>query len=106
MAAGILNLALLCKDGEGAYFTVAAWLPTHDHLLRELLSSPDLNLRPEKRYTTTGRQGSVHMVADRSERVFVAITRVGYPGRVAHVALRELQDDIVSVSLPLITSAR
>ncbi len=33
----ILNLALAVKDDHDQYFVVAAWLETHDTVIRELL---------------------------------------------------------------------
>ena len=33
----ILNLALVVKDDRDEYMVVAAWLETHDHVIKELL---------------------------------------------------------------------
>lgn len=35
----ILNLALAVKDERDEYFVVAAWLESHDNVIRELLRS-------------------------------------------------------------------
>jgi hypothetical protein len=91
----VLNIALVCRGDDDDFFSVAAWLPSHDAVLRELLSSPDLRLRPGKRYSTNGKQGSVHFVADDGGRVFCAITKVGYPSRVAHMCLDDFQDKVL-----------
>jgi len=92
----ILNLAMAMKDDESDdYFVVAAWLPTHDTLIKELLSSPDVFISPRKRYSTTGRSGSIHFAADDGGRVFICITKEGYPARVAHMCLEEMQDHIL-----------
>ena len=92
----ILNLALLVrKDFEAEYLTVAAWLPSHDAVLRELLSSPDLRLRPGKRYSTNGKQGSIHFISDEGGRIFCAITKVEYPSRVAHMMLDDFRDKLL-----------
>eukprot|EP00613_Pedinella_sp_CCMP2098_P049799 CAMPEP_0171848750 /NCGR_PEP_ID=MMETSP0992-20121227/19219_1 /TAXON_ID=483369 /ORGANISM="non described non described, Strain CCMP2098" /LENGTH=254 /DNA_ID=CAMNT_0012467733 /DNA_START=8 /DNA_END=768 /DNA_ORIENTATION=+ len=91
----ILNLAMAVKDENDEYFVVAAWLESHDALIKELLSSPDVYITPRKRYTSTGRIGSVHFTADDGGRVFVCITKEGYPSRVAHMCLEEMQDHIL-----------
>ena len=80
--ANILNLAMVCKDDDDRYFVVASWLDSHDQLIKELLSSPDVFITPRKRYSTTGRNGSVHFTADDGGRVFVCITKENYPARV------------------------
>ena len=81
--ANILNLCMVCKDSSDRYFVVAAWLDAHDTLVKELLSSPDLYITPRKRYSTSGRSGSVHFTSDDGGRVFVCITKEGYPSRVS-----------------------
>ena len=91
----ILNCAIVCRGDDDELFIVAAWLPSHDAVLRELLNSPDLRLRPGKRYTTTGNQGSVHFCGDDGGRVFCVVTRVGYPSRVAHALLDDFQDRLL-----------
>jgi hypothetical protein len=92
----ILNLAIAAKDERDQYVVIAAWLETHDNLIRELLSSPDMFITPRKRYSTTGRSGSVHFVAaDDGGRIFVCITKEKYPSRVAHMCLEEMQDHVL-----------
>lgn len=74
----ILNLAMVVKDDRDRYVVVAAWLESHDNLIRELLSSPDMTVTPRKRYSTTGRSGSVHFVCDDGGRIFLCITKEKY----------------------------
>jgi hypothetical protein len=67
----------------------------YQHNAQELLGSPDVNITPRRRYSTTGRSGSVHFTADDGGRVFVCITKEGYPSRVAHMCLEEMQDHVL-----------
>jgi hypothetical protein len=91
----ILNLAMVVKNDRDKYVVVAAWLESHDNLIKELLSSPDMSIIPRKRYSTTGRSGSVHFVSDDGGRVFLCITKEKYPSRVAHMCLEEMQDHVL-----------
>lgn len=44
----ILNLALVVKDDDDQYMVVAAWLDTHDNVIRELLRYEPNPFQPQK----------------------------------------------------------
>jgi len=92
----VLNLAVAIAGPGGEHIVVASWMDTHDAVIQELLSSNDVKVSVGKRYSTTGKSGSIHFTGDNVGRIYVCITKGStYPARVAHTCLEELKDEVV-----------